>query len=214
MNFADQLRTYVPVEVFNDSDLKVVFRELSPTAILSGLSRSLRSGDIVKLKRGIYMFGERLRRAPVSEFTAANHVTTGSYVSFESALSYHGLIPEGVYVVTSASYARKKKIFRTPLGELSYDYIPCRPFFAGVEQVGEESRFLIANPIKALFDLIYLRRKAFASVEELEADWRISMEDLGKATQSFSYLELETLARSYKKKNTLHFFELLMRTVK
>lgn len=110
MNVADHLRKLIPNEVFTDTDLKVVCRELTNTGILSGLSRSLRSGDIVKLKRVIYIFGERLRLGSVSEFTAANHIYTGSYISFESAPSHHGLIPEAVYVVTSACSGRKKAV--------------------------------------------------------------------------------------------------------
>jgi len=48
-----------------------------------------------------------------------NLLYTPSYVSFDYALSYYGLIPERVYEVTSATL-HAKKIFETPLERFSY----------------------------------------------------------------------------------------------
>ena len=46
-----------------------------------------------------------------------------SYVSKEYALAHHGLIPEGVTLVTSITPKRFKH-FKTPVGEFVYDYQP------------------------------------------------------------------------------------------
>jgi len=214
MTFIDQLRAQIPQEVFTEQDIKVAFGTKSSVAVLSGLSRALRAGDIIKLKRGVYLFDESLRRGPISKLTVANRLLTPSYVSFESALSYHGLIPEAVYTTTSASPQRQKKSYQTPLGNFSYTYIPCHPFFIGVTQHKNEAKYLLANPVKALFDLIYARRKIYETVDQLIDDWRVNQEELATAIAPLSYRELEVLALSYKKKNTQKFFELLVRTLK
>ena len=211
MNFATILRSKLTYDSFTDNDLKTTFQDKSPSAILSGLSRSLRSKDIIKLKRGIYVFGESLRRAPVSKFSVANKMATPSYVSFESALSFHGLIPEAVYATTSASPQRKEKLFQTHLGDFSFEYIPCQPFFMGVENQKKQSVFLIATPIKALFDFVYRKRKSYRKLQELEVDLRIDQDELKQALIGLSYRDLETLALSYRKKNVASLFELLAR---
>ena len=65
-----------------------------------------------------------------------------SFISFESALSYHGLIPEAVCEVTSSCHLSKKKRFETSIGIFSYTHSPVKPFFLEVEK-DEESGFLI-----------------------------------------------------------------------
>jgi hypothetical protein len=211
MNFASILRAQLSYDSFTENDLKTTFRDKPPSAILSGLSRSLRSKEIIKLKRGIYVFGDSLRRAPISQFSIANKMAIPSYVSFESALSFYGLIPEAVYAITSASPRRKEKLFKTHLGDFSFEYIPCQPFFMGVENQKQQSAILMANPIKALFDYVYRKRKSYRRLEELEGDLRIDLDELKHAIIGLSYRELEVLALSYRKKTAGCLFELLAR---
>ena len=54
-------------------------------------------------------------------YRLANTICSPSYLSFEFALSYHGLIPEAVYNFTSATFEKKKKKeFKTPFGTFTY----------------------------------------------------------------------------------------------
>ena len=51
-------------------------------------------------------------------YRLANTICSPSYLSFEFALSYHGLIPEAVYNFTSATFEKKQKrkiVFRYAL---------------------------------------------------------------------------------------------------
>lgn len=214
MNFSDKLRRQLSRDVFTREDVSITFQFLSQQAIHSGISRSMKSKDILQLKRGLYLFGERLQRNAVSKFLIANKMYSPSYISFESALSHHGLIPEAVYVVVSACYPRKKKQFRSPYGDFFFDYVPCSPFFLGVEYTKEKGGVLIANPIKALFDLIYLKKKNYSALEELEDDWRIDLEAMRYNANNYSFKELEILAKSYRKRNVSTFFNILMRELK
>lgn len=214
MNFADKLRKTQKREVFTQEDIGITFQNYSREAFHSGISRSLKSGDILKLKRGLYLFGDRLQRRSVSQFVIANKMYSPSYISFETSLSYHGLIPEAVFVTTSACHQRKKKQFHTPYGDYSYDFIPCLPFFMGVEHSKEKGGVLIANPLKALFDLAYCRKKRYSDLENLEIDWRVDMEALGEYVSQYSLKDLELLAKSYRKRNITMLFEILVREYK
>ena len=200
--------------MFSDEDLHVAFSDKSSAALLSGLSRFLKTQDIQKIKRGLYLFGDRLRRGKVDSFVIANRLYAPSYVSFESALSFHGLIPEAVYVTTSVCLQSKKKCFHTLLGSFTYDHLPGSPFFLGVEKYETEWGGLVANPLKALFDLVYQRGSDYQSAGDLEEDLRVDLQDLAKYLEAYSYPELTVLAQSYKNQRMVRFFHRLMRDLK
>ena len=214
MNFAYKLREKVRRDVFSQQDLKAILYPMSEQAIRSGVARSLKSNDFLSLKRGLFLFSKKLRKETVSKLSIANKLYGPSYVSFESALSFHGLIPEAVYTTTSACFQRKNKSFSNDLGDFSFDYVPCDPFFMGVESRKEEGGVLIATALRALFDLIYIRRKNYNSIEDVERDLRIERGDLKDAVSKFSSSEIEALAKSYKKKNIYAFYLMLVRNFK
>jgi predicted transcriptional regulator of viral defense system len=111
-------------------------------------------GYIKKVIRGYYIFAD----LPLDEkglFEIANRIYAPSYVSFEMALAYYGLIPESVYGITSAS-TRKTMRFKTTIGEFSYRAIRPKLYF-GFEYLAENNRYAkIASPEKALLDYFYL----------------------------------------------------------
>ncbi|MGD0626568.1 MAG: hypothetical protein ABSB32_17880 [Thermodesulfobacteriota bacterium] len=61
----------------------------------------LRRKDIIRVKKGLYIFGETYARRPFSREVLANVIYGPSYVSLDYALHYHGLIPERVEAVIS-----------------------------------------------------------------------------------------------------------------
>jgi len=119
------------------------------------IGRLLASGTIVRIRKGLYCFGEGLRRAAICREQVANLVYGPSYVSMESALSYHGLIPERVEVVTSVT-TRRSRTFETPLGRFSYRMLGGERYSTGasLEKLGDSS-FLIAGAEKALADKVW-----------------------------------------------------------
>jgi len=212
MNFSEKLRLDYSKELFSEQDLKILYPNMSQSSLHSGISRSLRSKDIIKLKRGHYMFAGGLQQKRISKFVIASHLYNPSYISFESALSYHGLIPEAVYVTTSACKQRKYKKFNSVVGDFSYDFIPCVPFFIGVEAVTiNEYHCMLANPIKALFDLIYKQRKHYNSLTQIESNLRIEKDLLLDAAADFTEKEIQLLAESYKKNTVKNLSHLLIK---
>jgi len=119
------------------------------------ISRLERAGDFIRLKKGLYVAHPRLSNMEISRELIANNLYGPSYVSYQSALSYHGLIPERVDSVVSSTFKRAKK-YSTPLGEFEFITVPREYFQIGIQQVivKDQYAFLIASPEKALCDLI------------------------------------------------------------
>jgi predicted transcriptional regulator of viral defense system len=176
----DDLRASVPFEEFDYQTLLQSLRHYARPR--DRATRLLETGAIIRVKKGLYVFGPTYRRAPYSVELLANLVSGPSYVSFEYALSYYGLIPERVAAVTSATFG-KARTFKTPVGRFSYRRVPRHVFPAGVTRVetGAHSAFLIASREKALCDtlvnsrgLAARSRSAFRSA--LADDLRINMD--------------------------------------
>jgi predicted transcriptional regulator of viral defense system len=111
-------------------------------------------GYLKKIIKGYYIFDD----FPIDErvlFEIANRIYSPSYVSFEMALAYYGMIPESIYGVTSAS-TRKTMHFKTALGEFSYRTITPKLYFGFDYLPVSEKFFKIASPEKALLDYMYL----------------------------------------------------------
>jgi predicted transcriptional regulator of viral defense system len=86
----------------------------------------------------------------------ANRLRQPSYVSLQSALAHHGLIPEWVPAVTSVTTARPEEL-DTPLGRFIFRHCK-RPFFFGFREtyLGGGQAAFVARPEKALLDLVHL----------------------------------------------------------
>ena len=60
VNFAYKLRENLKVDVFGQTDLKALLYPMSDASIHNGVSRALKSKDLIKLKRGLYLFSKIL----------------------------------------------------------------------------------------------------------------------------------------------------------
>jgi predicted transcriptional regulator of viral defense system len=124
------------------------------------LHRAVAAGEILRLKRGIYLLAPPYRRSEPHPFAIAAILHPGSHISLESALAHHGLIPEGVVQVSSVTTARSRA-FTTPAGLFSFDRVPADNPSAGVEATRLDRQFwaFIATPLRAIADMVYLRRE-------------------------------------------------------
>ena len=119
----------------------------------------LRQGTIVRVKKGIYIFGKDLAQRPYSREVLANMIFGPSYISLDYALHYHGIIPERSEALTCVTPGRAKR-FSTPVGLFIYRGIPPHAYPVGMDQIQTEGNrsFLIATAEKALADKIYTDR--------------------------------------------------------
>jgi len=133
------------------------------------LNYLLKIEALIRVKKGIYIFGNEFAKQPYSPEVLANMIYGPSYVSLEWACQYYRLIPEKVTVVTSVTTKRKKH-FQTPIGLYTYDHLPVKIFSIGVtlEKFSDNQQALIATKEKALVDLLVLRRGKFSSKKHFE----------------------------------------------
>jgi len=168
----------------------------------------LKKGKIIRVKKGLYVFGPELAREPYSKEVLANLIYGPSYISLEYALSFYGLIPERVEAVTSVTNKRKK-LFNTPVGVFSYRYINPSFYSYGItlHEVDKYHSILIASKEKALSDMIYFSDKMtdkFQMEKYLFEDLRINVEEL----RGFNLREVKKLAGFYGHNVNL-FYDLL-----
>ena len=60
------------------------------------LSRWVKAGRLIQLRRGLYVLAKPWRKVEPHPFLLANSLRRGTYVSLQSALAWHGTIPEYV----------------------------------------------------------------------------------------------------------------------
>ncbi|MDH4196722.1 MAG: hypothetical protein OEW05_04880 [Candidatus Aminicenantes bacterium] len=192
------IRGRIQAEIFDYQTLTDALKDLSSPR--DKITKLLKQGVIIRVKKGLYVFGDKQRRYPYSKELLANLVYGPSYVSLEYALAYHGLIPERVEALTSVTPRRSRR-FSTPVGLFTYRGIPARAYEVGMVRVeGEHGQsFLIASPEKALADkIVSVRGAPIASIRDmgrfLEEDLRV---DDG-AIRSLSAERIEEFAGRYR----------------
>ena len=157
MRFEELLETVGDLPLFQSSLLLAGDRD--PGDVRRQLSRWTASGRILQLRRNLYALASPWRRVQPHPFLIANELQHPSYVSLQSALAYHGMIPEAVPVTISVTTARPVQI-DTPFGRHIYRHVRPEVFF-GYERVSlpQNQEALLADPSKALLDLVYLTPK-------------------------------------------------------
>lgn len=144
--------------------------------------RAVSSGEVLRLKPGLLCLAEPYRRAAFHPFALASVLLSPSHISLESALWHHGLIPEGVRGVSSVTTLRSRT-FETPVGEFSYQRVPVSLPRGGVRVTEVLPRLwaFIATPLRAIADLVYVRRSVTwrsAGIRFLTDSLRIEPDDL------------------------------------
>lgn len=152
-----QLRNIHPLEEFDYPFLMDFLKSYKKPR--DKISRLLREKDIIRVKKGLYIFGPDYRRSPVCMESLANLIYGPSYISLEYALSFYGLIPERVEHITSIT-TEKDKVFKTPIGTFTYKHLSLKKYSVGIvlHQVDPHHTCLIASKEKALVDMITQNR--------------------------------------------------------
>jgi len=139
------------LSIFSANDIRSLFG-VSAVAASALLHRYKKRGFILQLKRGFYVFPDALP----PDVYVANKLYSPSYISLEFALSYHGVIPETVYEITSVTTKATRRF--EALGKVfSYRTIK-KAAYTGYEiQKQQGLSFYIADAEKAFVDANYLR---------------------------------------------------------
>ena len=195
----EKFRQQVSYEVFDYQMLVSNFSYLKkPRDKISSL---IADGKIVRIKKGLYVFGEDWRRGLLSLEMISSLIYGPSCISFEYALSHYGLMAERSSVVTCLAIG-DSKTFHTPIGEFEYRAIDREKFKIGIDykDLGKEGGYFIASREKALVDLIY-RTPGIKSLEQLRYFLFEEMRIDEGMFREFDFSKLEEISKVYKKKS-------------
>lgn len=189
------------LEVFSLLDIKKLFPNFDNRRLFEWQDK----GYLIKLRNGWYCFSD-IKKGEFFSYYTANRIYSPSYISLESALSYHNIIPEAVYSICSVS-TNKTMIFNTPLGEFRYNTIKPSLFW-GYEIFGDyEKPIKIANAEKAILDFLYLRKQYITSFELLNL--RFSLDDISK-DKLLDYLkDFKSLTLNKRVKNLIDTYAIV-----
>ncbi len=147
-------------------------------------------GWLIRIKRGFYAVAslESHSFANISPLIVSQIFVPNSYVSFESALNYHGLFDQLPNRVTAVTPVKSKK-YR--FQNLDYQFVKARPkMMTGFEEVSIEGREVkVAEIEKALLDFLHFRKDTY-TVD-------LVLEKLREAKNEIDPVKLATYARLY-----------------
>jgi predicted transcriptional regulator of viral defense system len=182
-----------PYGYFTSQDVATLFPE-SEDKRYGLVKRAIAGGEILHIRRSLYCLAPKYQKKKINLYALAQHIYGPSYISLESALSWHGWIPEAVYTLTSASSGKSKE-FKNPLGTFSYNRVPQKVFYAGVERLTDDEGdvFLMASPIKALADYVYVHKKDWTDLKPAAESLRIEPDEF----ESVDANDLDALMENY-----------------
>lgn len=169
---------------FTLKTLRDILEIKKESTLFSVIKRLLKSEILIKLEKDKYL----LKGEKINDFALANFIYQPSYISFESALNFYGILSQFPYEITSATTKKTaKKIFQGRI--FVYTKIKKELFF-GYEK---KENFIIAVPEKALLDQLYLSSKGFKRINLDEYD----LEDLN-ISRLKNYLKKYPETRQFK----------------
>ena len=166
-NLAQAVQTLLasPIPVFSSGALTNLLKISKERSAFAVISRLLKSGILEKAGKNCYILAQR----PAHQFLVANYYYGPSYISFESALSYYGILSQFPVEITSATSLKTAKY---NLRDQIYSYSRLKKdLFWGYDK--KQEGFLIANPEKAILDQAYFASKGLKSFSKDELDWSL-----------------------------------------
>lgn len=150
------------------------------------VNRALKSGELLTPRRGLYVLADIFRKQPLHPFVLAQQMMPGSYISAESALSFHGWIPEAVHTVLSVTHGGKSVDYsHGVLGHFEFRRMTVRTGYflqAVARHELQQQVALVAEPLRALMDLVYLRKIEWQGLDYLLSGMRIDESQLRAVT--------------------------------
>jgi predicted transcriptional regulator of viral defense system len=144
-----------------------------------------------RLKRGVYLVVTDisiLGFVDVSPFVIAQALNDTSYISFESALQYHGMFDQLLARIDSVTTITTKTY---QVLETTYTFSKIRPdyYFGFRNEQGQEQTGAVAEQEKAILDILYFRSSAYAA--------SLVLEKLATYEDNFDFDKLKAYSQRY-----------------
>lgn len=195
----EEFRREIKTEIFDYQLFASYFANLKK--VRDKISTLIAEGKVIRLKKGLYVFGEKWRSSPIDLKVVANILYGPSCISFEYALAHYGLIAERPHVISSLTIG-DSKVYKTPIGQFEYRAIKPEKFKIGIEYINGEkdSGYFIASKEKALADFVY-RTPKIRTLEQL----RFFLFEETRLDESmfrlFDFDKLKKISEAYNKKS-------------
>lgn len=195
-----ELRNLVPFEEIDYVFLKNTLSSFAQPR--NKIQSLLRIKDLIRIKKGLYVFGPKVARIPYCKETLANLIYGPSAISLEYALSFYGLIPERVEDLTSIT-TKRNKYFKTPVGNFSYLHIHHKKYPIGIDLIEFPNKHsvLFATKEKALCDYLILKTHLLRSMKNLKLYLLENMRIEEESLQELNVELLTEIARQYQHSN-------------
>jgi len=168
---------------FRTSHLEALLPHLKMASLYQKISRWLKKGEIIALKKGYYVtkeYKEKNIADPNYLFYLANILRYPSYVSSSYILQKYDILTEITYPITSITTKTTRK-YANPLGSFIYYSITPKLYKGYKRQLFKNEPVYAASLAKALFDYLYIkysRRKIKAA--EIISRERLNLENFKK----------------------------------
>jgi predicted transcriptional regulator of viral defense system len=157
----DLIAKYGQIVTF-DEILAVTKERLDYQNTKNLVTRLVKNGWLIRLKRGLYAISELSNRGflALSPYLVANLLVKDSYVSFEAALQYHSMFDQSLARVASVSLKMQKAV---KLDNTEYVFVKTKPdyYFGWQEVIMDNKPAHIADAEKALIDMINFHRTKY-----------------------------------------------------
>src|SRR3990167_6720496 len=193
----EAFRRETKTEVFDYQILASYFPNLKK--IRDKISSLVIEGKIVRIKKGLYVFGENWRFSPLNLEVIANLIYGPSCISFEYALTRYGLIAERSHIITSLAIG-DSKVYDTPIGRFEYRAIQKEKFKIGIEyrNLEKEGGYFIASREKALADFVY-RTSGICTLDQLRHYLFEEMRIDEAMFRTLDFHQIHEIAKTYKR---------------
>ena len=156
---------------------------LKRPSLYQKISRSLKKGSIIKLKKGFYTskeYKERHSSDPNYFYYLANILCYPSYVSGVYVLQNYNILTDITYPITSITTKTSRK-YSNKLGAFVYYSISPKLYTGYKRILYKDEPIYVASVAKALFDYLYLKYfiTKFSS-EEIISRERLNLENFNK----------------------------------
>ena len=135
--------------------LKNILEIKKEASLFFVIKKLIKAEILIKIEKNKYL----LKSAKTSDFALANFLYQPSYISFETALNFYGILSQFPYEISSATTRKtSKKKFEDKV--FTYTRIK-KDLFWGYEK---KKGVIIALPEKALADQLYLSAKGYKRI--------------------------------------------------
>ena len=165
MNYFDFRQQFSPYHIVSQREIE----KMHPDFNKMNLVNWQRKEYIQKLRNGWYRFKDEAVNEQLL-YLVANKIYSPSYISFESAFSYYGIIPEGVFTILSAT-SQKTAGFTNDLGTFTYTSLKPNLMF-GYDLIKYKNQvFKIAQMEKSILDYVYIHHNLTGVDDFIDLRW-------------------------------------------